>query len=467
VPFALYIFSFVITFSKPQLFGQQISRYLAIASLAMLAILMSHWVGSHLTWSGAVLYAPALFFVSVEAHRTLYVSRPKARHLTLFYITISVGGALGGLFNSILAPVLFNDIYEIQVSIVLGAAMLMGAGYTLNARAVSMGVFVAAIVLVPFLLVDGILARPMPMQFAMGLMAFFAIALIVFSKTPVTIVCAIGLFLGTDIFADKGAYLFKDRSFFGAHIVFETDNLRVYGNGTTVHGYQAVDQDSHLPTPLSYYYPESPMAQILRSEHGVQSKSIGIVGLGIGSLACYSQPGQQWEFYEIDAMVDRVARDTSMFNFMSECAPGSQTHLGDARIVLEHQDFHFDTLVLDAYSSDSIPLHLVTLEAVQLYTERLTEDGLMVFHISNRYFDISQPLARIASRLGLGAAIQFDFPSPGEVLPKGARSSIVLVMSPDPEKIADLLQDDRWEPITSDGGKIWTDDKADPLSAIR
>jgi hypothetical protein len=467
VPFALYIFSFVITFSKGQLLGQQASRYLAIASLAVLAILQSQWVGSHLTWSAAILYAPALLFVSVEAHRTLYASRPDARQLTLFYITISVGGALGGLFNSILAPVLFNDINEIQVSVMLAPAMLLVASQKFSIRSVAKGILVAAIVVVPFLLADGKFGLTATMLVAAGLMVVFAFGLIALNKVPIAILSAIVAFIGTDFLANKGTYVFKDRSFFGAHVVFEADGLRVYGNGTTVHGYQNIDDIQGRPTPLSYYYPQSPMAQILKSERAGPSDSIGIVGLGVGSLACYAQPGQSWEFYEIDAMVDRVARDTSMFRFMSECAPGSQTHLGDARIVLEQQDYTFDILVLDAYSSDSIPLHLVTTEALELYVRRLKRDGLMVFHISNRYFDIRQPLVRIASKLGLSAAIQYDFPEPGESLPDGARPSIVVTMSPDAGQIAELLQDPRWQAITSDGGKVWTDDNADPLSAIR
>jgi len=467
VPLALYILSFVVTFSKKQVLPKRTTRNLAIASLATLAILMSNWVGSHLSWIGAILYAPALFFIAVQAHRTLYDSRPSTHNLTVFYITMSVGGALGGLFNSILAPVIFNDIYEGQVSVVLGAIMLMSVAQRPNSRSVANGILVAAIVLVPFLLVAGVFDQTMPMSAAMALMLVFAISLIALSKSPVAIVSAITVFLGTEYFSNNGEFQFKDRSFFGAHKVFEADGIRVYGNGTTVHGYQFVDEPGVRPTPLSYYYPQSPMAQILTSPRGRQAESVGIVGLGVGSLACYAQPGQDWQFYEIDAMVDRVARDTSMFRFMSECAPGSRTHLGDARIVLEQQDFSFDILVLDAYSSDAIPLHLVTQEAVELYLERLRSDGILVFHISNRYFDLSQPLARIAGRLGLSAAIQADFAAPGESLPKGARPSIVLTMTPDSARMQELLGDTRWQPIVSDGGKVWTDDNADPLSAIR
>lgn len=467
VPLALYILSFVITFSKKQFLGPRLSASLAIISLAAIAILMSHWVGSHLTWTGAILYAPALLFVSIEAHRTLYDSRPSARNLTIFYITMSVGGALGGFFNSILAPVIFNDIHEGQISVFLAAFMFLAAGSKASLRSVALGILVAAIAVIPFLLAENVFEKTVPIPMAIGLILIFALALIALKKTPAAVVCAFGVFLATGFVANKSDFLFKDRSFFGAHKVFEKNGIRVYGNGTTVHGYQFVDEPGTRPTPLSYYHPQSPMAQVLTSERGRQSRAIAIVGLGVGSLACYAQPGQSWQFYEIDQMVDQVARNTKMFNFMSECAPGSKTHLGDARIVLEQQDFTFDIMVLDAYSSDAIPLHLVTTEAVELYVRRLESDGLLVFHISNRYFDLSQPLARIAGLLGLHSAIRFDFPAPGESLPKGARSSIVLTMSPSSERIQKLLTDPNWQPIAPDGGKAWTDDNTDPLSALR
>ncbi len=467
IPLALYILSFVVAFTNRQFLSRRVSRYLAIASVAALAVLMSQWVGGHLSWIGAILYAPALFFISVEAHRSLYESRPGVHNLTVFYITMSVGGALGGLFNSILAPTLFNEIYEGQISVLLAAFLLLAAGYRFASRAVALGVLIAAIVLIPFMLADGVLSNSMPMPAALVLMAVFALMLIRFEKTPLVIASAISVFIGVEFFTEKGEYLFRDRSFFGTHKVFEADGIRTYGNGTTVHGYQFVEEAGARPTPLSYYYPESPMAQVLTSERGRQSRDIGIVGLGVGSLACYAQPGQNWEFYEIDAMVDRVARDTSLFSFMSQCAPESETRLGDARIVLEQQDVTFDILVLDAYSSDAIPIHLVTQEAVELYQKRLKNDGLLVFHISNRYFDLSQPLARIAGSLGLSAAIRYDLPAAGESLPRGARASIVLVMSPDRGRIQELLDDTRWQAIVSDGAPVWTDDSADPLSALK
>jgi spermidine synthase len=207
------------------------------------------------------------------------------------------------------------------------------------------------------------------------------------------------------------------------------------------------------------------MAQVLTTSDGIETARIGIVGLGVGSLACYGRQGQTWHYYEIDETVDRVARDPKLFSFMSRCAPGSETHLGDARIVLSKQDTTFDIMVLDAYSSDSIPLHLLTVEAVELYLDRLATDGQLVFHISNRYYDLRQPLARIAQTLNLHAAIRVD--KAEAQLSDGARASVVVTLSPDKSRIEKLVEDGQWSHLASDGKSPWTDDRANVLSALR
>ena len=466
VPLSLYILSFVIAFSNRPLFSNAVSRPLAAGAIAVMAVLMSHQSSGIQTWLSALLFAPALFIVAVHAHRALYERRPDAAHLTLFYIIMSVGGALGGLFNSIIAPVAFNGIYEGVISVILAALLLTLGTKTIPVRPLAHGLLSAAAVLFAYSLLRGTDSEgPVAMITSLGLMAGFAILLARLARAPVAILAAVVVFLVADMLSLSKDYTFKDRSFFGAHTVYDSNGLRVYANGTTVHGYQYVTKNGPKPVPLSYYHPESPMAQVLTTSADIDTAKIGVVGLGVGSLACYAQPGQTWEFYEIDEMVDRVARTPELFSFMSDCAPGSKTHLGDARVVLAQQDFTFDVMVLDAYSSDSIPLHLVTVEAVSMYLDRLSSNGQMVFHISNRYYDLSQPLARIARDLGLSAVIRHDRPE--EITTPGAQPSVVMVLSAAPDRIATLLEDPRWSTVTPDGGKAWTDDKAHLLSALK
>ena len=260
--------------------------------------------------------------------------------------------------------------------------------------------------------------------------------------------------------------LFADRSFFGLHQVLEMDGVRVYSNGTTLHGAQRLsDMGAARPTPTTYYHPAAPMGQVMQSALGQSAERVGIVGLGVGSLACYANEGQDWHLYEIDAMVDRVARDPSLFTFLSACTPDAPTHLGDARVVLAGQDMRFDVLVIDAYSSDAVPVHLTTLEAMALYLDRLTEDGVLVFHISNRFYDIGLPLARSADALGVHAWRQFQaVPASDD---PGYRQSDVAIIARDPAHVAELLESGDWTPMVSDGGPIWTDDKANPLSILK
>nr|WP_302479267.1 fused MFS/spermidine synthase [Ruegeria arenilitoris] len=208
------------------------------------------------------------------------------------------------------------------------------------------------------------------------------------------------------------------------------------------------------------------MAEILTSDYGLNSDNIGIVGLGTGALACYGQPHQTWDFFEIDETVDRIARNPELFTYMTECAPDSKTHLGDARIVLEHQKFSFDIMVLDAYSSDAIPLHLITQEAIEAYLRQLNQGGTLVFHISNKFYDLAPQLARASETLGLHAAVQADKVD-AEAQEQGALSTYVVILSRDKDRIDAFASAGNWQLLTTDGRAPWTDDKANLLSALR
>ena len=466
IPLALYILSFVITFTNRPPVPDRILPMLSAAACGGMAILMSSLSHGLPTWASALMFAPALLVISTFAHRTLYTLRPASGHLTLFYICMSVGGALGGLFNSIVAPNLFDSIHEGWISVLCVAAIGLVSARQLKIRSLTYGLLLAGSALIVFGAVrDHLAGEPiLPFALLVGIVLFAALTAKL-ARAPAAIVLSLGAVLVIDLASVREDYLFKDRSFFGAHTVYDHNGLRVYANGTTVHGYQKLDQNGGRPTPLSYYHPDSPMAQVLTTSDQVESARVAVVGLGVGSLACYGTPGQSWEFYEIDHMVDQTARDPQLFTFMSECAPGSKTHLGDARIVLAQQDYTFDVMVLDAYSSDSIPVHLVTTEAVAMYLERLADDGQLIFHISNRYYDLSQPLARIARDLGLTSVIRHDRSE--DITTPGAQPSVVMVLSAASTRVAKLLLDRRWEIVRPDNQPAWTDDRSNILSALK
>ncbi|WP_234999121.1 spermidine synthase [Ruegeria sp. AU67] len=464
VPLATYLLSFIFAFAKLKRLNVKSLRIPMILALAIGVVLLSNFIDQHSTPIVFLLYIPVLFVIALYAHRLLYEMRPPAEQLTVFYIALSIGGAFGGLFNSILAPLAFAQAVEAQLTLFLASGLLLIGKGAVTPRNLTIGLIVSY----PFLLLFGMIDGVEPLGHG-ALRAVFATtmllgALILFRNQPARIIAIIAALMLPVLWPQKDSLL-QDRSFFGTHRVFSKAGLRMYQNGTTLHGLQLESEIGQKPTPKSYYYPKGPMAQVITSEFGRGAGSIGIVGLGVGALSCYKLPSQKWAFFEIDAMVDQVARNPSLFTYISECAPDSPTHLGDARIVLAHTDYSFDILVLDAYSSDAIPVHLITEEAVRMYTERLADDGILVFHISNRYYDLVDPLARIADKRGLHAAKQFHRIEPG-ANELGASDSQVVIISPDQGRVDGFVQNGKWLPVVSDGGEPWTDDKANLLSAL-
>lgn len=467
IPLALYLLTFVLTFT-----GRTVFRGAWLTQFAQLSIVLGICIfagvtGAYLGPVQALMLITAFFAVALWAHRRLYELRPAAEHLTAFYVTMSVGGALGGLFNSILAPLVFSDLVEGAMTLVFALALVFQPILKLTTqtfvRAVAAGTATGAIATTALLA-----APPSPLVLVAAITAAGALAFALCRRHlgAATLATALALALPAWL-AGPDDRLFHDRSFFGLHQVLDQDGARIYSNGTTVHGAQPLaDLGAPRPQPTSYYHPVAPMGQIMSSTKGRQAQSIGIVGLGVGALACYAQPGQDWHFYEIDAMVDRVARDTEFFTYLSSCTPDAPTHLGDARVVLQDQtDIRFDILVIDAYSSDAVPVHLTTDEAIGLYLDRLTPTGLLVFHISNRYYDIGLPLARSAEARGLHMWRQMTGPDDSD--DPGYRASDVALIARDPDHVQSLLDSGDWISWASDGGAPWTDDRANALSILR
>lgn len=469
IPLALYLLTFVLTFTNRPLPGGRIFKPLTGMAIAVMLVIVSGIAGPGLNLLMVATLVFGFFIVAIYAHHRLYQARPDTAHLTGFYLTMSVGGALGGLFNSILGPVFFSGLYEAGTTLVLAALLLVNLqrpGAQLL-RLMGVGAALGGVAaLVVLIAVWGLgLDDPAVILTCLLITGYAAATIVRRSALSIYGVSLVMILAGAVLMPDDR--LFRDRSFFGAHRVHEVEGLRLYGNGTTIHGAQRIADDAaSRPEPLYYYHRNGPMAQVLISARGRAAQDIGIVGLGIGSLACYQQPGQTWQYYEIDRMVDDIARTPSLFKFMSACAGDAPTHLGDARVVLAGQTgLQYDVLVIDAYSSDSVPVHLTTLEAIELYMDRLAEDGVLVFHISNRYYDIDRPLARAATALGLTARIQY-YKGNTEV-DLGDYPSTVVTLSRSEAALGDLAADPRWTVLENDGGPVWTDDYANLLSILR
>ena len=466
-PLALYLLTFVITFTNKPLIGRGPLKKAFMASLVLMVALASGLWAESLTWTMSGLLILCCFVVTLMAHQKLYDARPSQGHLTLFYVIMSVGGAIGGLFNSIFAPLLLNDFYELRITVAVAALLLLASGSKLRPKDAAFGIVTGLIALLPLSLGQTILKGSGHSIIAVAVIVALLSGLWISRNRGYAVVTAVMTTMIGAGFASYEPSIFRDRSFFGPHRVVDRDSLRLYANGTTFHGAERIkDLTAERPSPMAYYHEGAPMGQILSSVRGQAARTVGIVGLGVGALACYKNTNQDWHFYEIDQKVNEIARNPNLFTFMSNCAGNSPTHLGDARIVLDQQkDLRFDILVIDAYSSDTVPIHLSTVEALQLYRDRLNPDGIIVFHISNRYYEIEKVLSRSAEALGMKGLLQNQTDTTG--LENGLFPSKVMVIGADDAALGDLTQDPRWVPVPSDGGRLWTDDYANLLSILK
>jgi spermidine synthase len=232
-------------------------------------------------------------------------------------------------------------------------------------------------------------------------------------------------------------------------------------HGTTIHGRQVIGDTN--PEPQTYFHRQSPIGQLFETIGG-EAKSVGVIGLGAGTLAAYAQPASRWTFYEIDEAVERIARDTRYFHYLERCGERCSVVLGDARLTLAASHASHDVLVLDAFSSDAIPVHLLTTEALRAYESRLTADGVLAFHISNRHINLAPAIARLARERRLTALRRFDKHVDAK---HGFEASEWVVLAHRPERLQRLAADKRWMPLVADARPAWTDDFSNIWTELR
>jgi spermidine synthase len=254
------------------------------------------------------------------------------------------------------------------------------------------------------------------------------------------------------------------RDFFGVLRVTQTDDTRNLVHGTTIHGAQITDPLDHTPT--SYYYPAAPMgAAVARLPAGAR---IAVVGLGTGSLAALTKAGQSIDYYELDPQVEPLAR--RWFTYLGDARGTVEIHLGDARLTLaEAAPGIYDLAVIDAFSSDAVPVHLLTVEAVGMYLDKLKPDGLVLLHISNRHLDLARVARGVARRLGAHAALQFYVPDDDLAEKKAVAKSMVVALSRSRAAIDRLTSDenDDWDPLGDGPEQTWTDDRSSLFGVLR
>ncbi|QJQ32203.1 fused MFS/spermidine synthase [Sphingomonas lacunae] len=486
IPLGLYLLSFSIAFGEGTLF----KGFFTLLAPPML--FLTGGISMLSQGSGGMVIAATslimLFTVAVSLHSRLYSLRPAPDRLTLFYLVMSVGGALGGLFCALIAPLLFDWVYEHPL-LLLAAALLIplpplvpwGNWLKLNAqghRIVALALALAAVLAGIWLVRAWTGWFREPELAAIALLVFIGLASIGWRLAYVATLVSLMIGFGGAATLETSTTGQRVRSYFGVYTVrddLET-NRRLLSHGTTLHGTQLTGPGQAL-TATSYYGPTSGVGLAFSQAQRLygETASIGVVGLGTGTLACYRRPGQQWTFFEIDPAMVEIARDSGKFSFMPRCAQGVPILLGDARLkLLEVPQHSYNLLAIDAFSSDAIPLHLLTREAFGVYQRAITPDGVVLVHISNRYIDLEPVLNALVQQDGWHAMLRHDEPS--EQDEELARTgSIWVAMARDQAALDRLVTASAseaggrgsWQALdTSRKARLWTDDYASVLPLI-
>jgi len=407
----LYLISFILPFLKKPIYAYpsiEIGVAFLVLVLCPIRVLVPPRNSTILS-----LVAIAFFFVCWAYHSRLAATKPEPGRLTEFYFWVSFGGMIGGLFSIIIAPNLFNQTLEFHYLLVIS---------------------------IPFLIESQFQFR-YP-QFALRAGWIYSFLLIFFLSQSTT-------------FFDKlngTKTLIHERSFFGAHTVYQRGNERGLLNGMTLHGIQI----QGVSEPTGYYSRESPIADVFMQK----PRHTAVIGMGIGAMAAYvPNETQQMTFYEIDPLVKQIAQ--RYFSYLKK--EGVSSVIGDGRLEIAKSSENYDLIVLDAFSSDGLPVHLMTLEAMQLYQSKLNPSGVLAYHTSNWYVDLAPIIARQADKLNLVALVKETHPKP-DPIKRAFASKWVIVVHPDNAAIFKSLGG--WQPIASaTATTLWTDDRSSVFSA--
>ena len=477
LPLALYLLSFILAFAPGR--GNERRHRVAVLALPVVAIALSVALlleARDPPWLLVPLHFAGFFVAALVCHGELAHDRPAASRLTEFYLWIALGGVLGGAFNALLAPVLFDSLLEYPLALVLACLCLpqrqgrIPAGPQTRPLDLAVPVLLGASVAAILALASraGGEAELVGRGFALSLTAGVALN---FARRPLRFGLSLAAILVAGALLVPGEpTIFQERSFFGvSRVETQPGGLRVLVNGTTTHGSQFRDDPRRARVPRAYYHPSGPFGQVMaEAPRPAGSGRVAVLGLGTGAMACYARSGEEWTFHEIDRTVERVARDARLFTYLRDCPGRHRVVLGDARLTLARvPDRSLRMVVADVFSSDAIPVHLLTREAVRLYRRKLVPGGLLALHISNRYLDLEPVVAALARDARLACRAQSE-PRPLPVRVPGKVPSRWVVMAADARALGRLASDPRWHPCRrARGTEVWTDDFSNLVGAFK
>ncbi len=492
VPLALYLLTLILAFARRQLITPRLlTRILPGVTLVLLLVYLSG--ATQPVAFLMLLHLLYLFVAALTCHALLAADRPPPAHLPEFYLWLAAGGALGGLCNALVAPAVFNAVVEYPLAILLACLLLprtderalftrnnapeeltsneLPRSRTTRTRRLDVALPLSVLLLtaaLAFVADHYALAQVETLAVAAGVPLLIAYQ---FRRRPLRFALALGaVLLGSHVYAQLNTRtLTAERNFFGVLRVTrnERDTLHLLYNGSTLHGRQYADFTRQCE-PLSYYHRAGPLGQVFAAyQTRPANGDVAIVGLGTGATVTYARAGERWTFYEINPEVVGVARAPEYFTYLINCAHAPvNVVLGDARLQLQRApDGAYGLIALDAFSSDAIPVHLMTEQALDLYLTKLAPTGLLVFHISNRSLDLHPVVADLARSRNL-VCLARDDTQPTDVAGKEASQWVVMARSP--ADLNQLLTDPRWHLLPGDARRhVWTDDFSNIITIFK
>ena len=480
-PLSLYLISFIWTFSKfyNEEIAKQFQRLYKIAAVLTIFLFLNTSVSSNLTDNISLIGAEFIFYFifAMYCHGVLSSKKPTPQNLTLFYLCLSVGGALGGIFNTFIAPNIFLSIWEYPFVIALSLPFVLSNLSEKKGEFLKIlrNVLILTIIVIASIYIKVTIDRIQALilfYVGLGLTIVFAFL----NKKSFSLLCLISIILLQLFFIKDTNVIYKKRNFFGTIMVQKQNiisGVAIYLtllHGDTIHGKQTVflpnsegKEERYGYNPSTYYGNNAAVADFFNVFKRDTPPVIAWLGLGSGAIICYAQPDTKHDIIEIDQDIADVSRKYHYFRYLEHCAPQADLKIGDARIEMSKTNQKYDLVVLDAFSSHFIPVHLVTKEAIEVYRSKLKSDGLILLHISSRAFDIEPILTKIAEDLGMtfivryNAQFDFDYPQWG-----------VLASSDKLPEIQALLSMPGWRKGKMDKNTpVWTDDFHNLLSVLR
>ena len=479
LPLSVYLLTWVLVFQARPLLPHRLMLLLQPLAIVSVIMLLAGGTERNLfVLLGGHLFC--FFVIAMACHGELARTRPPAQHLTGFYVALSLGGMVGGLFAGLIAPFSFSWIAEYPILVALAA--LCRPGNQAPAPRWGRWYWGALTLLAVMLIAPSYLSAEaaqyldhfrMPIIIAVAIAAMIAAIILKVGRWKFAATIGLALLLIRILPGDRG-HVETVRSFFGVHKIVATTDGRYHllMHGTTVHGAEKVLNDDGTPVTgrpeaISYYYKESGISRAIaavRARKGGPLRA-AVIGLGSAALTCASQPGENWKFFEIDQAIVDIARDPKRFSFIQKCHPDLQPVMGDARLTFAKEpDGVYDLIVVDAYSSDAIPVHLATREAMTIYKSKLAPHGTIVVHVSNRHLELASVIVGIANANNLKSWVYFNNPRRDT---EYILANNVVISARDESDVGDIAHSDAWKAASPDKlQRVWTDDYSNILGAV-